>query len=541
VSVAARASAAESRQAPVVKTYRQISPVGGLNTKDSLAAMPEEDAVIIDNLFCQPTWVELRGGKKLLATFTGNPETLMAYNALGSGGATLFACVNNAGTRNIYRVDNAGGGAVGAAVVSGLGSTNIDYNQFGTGSGNFLVLVDGVDSPIIYDGTTWQVVTGASAPFAWTGFGSLSSLSQVAVYKQRLWFVQANTFNVYYLPQNVVGGVLTLLNIGPNFKLGGSIAAVITVSIDNSAGTNDYIAFVSTMGEVIMFQGYDPASVTTFSVAAHFRIGAPIGTGRQCWQKMGMDAAIICQDGLILLSEAMLTDRSQQKLTLSDKVRYGINQAIALYGTNLGWSLLLYPAGNKLVLNVPTTGNRTTSYQYVMSTLTGSWVTWGQLASPLNISCQENYNNQWYFGSPGAVYQGDTGLSDNGTPITWNVEQAFSEMGAENDQKRWTQSAPFFVASGGISVALTMNVDYNSVQPAGLIPLSQSGGAQWNVALWTTPTFWADAQQIVKKWIGTNVVGTAGAMYMQGSAMGVTMKWMMTKHQFEVGGTFYGP
>jgi hypothetical protein len=132
-------------------------------------------------------------------------------------------------------------------------------------------------------------------------------------------------------------------------------------------------------------------------------------------------------------------------------------------------------------------------------------------------------------------------MSDNGAPITWNVEQAFSEMGAENDQKRWTQSAPFFVASGGISVALTMNVDYNSVQPAGLIPLSQSGGAQWNVALWTTPTFWADAQQIVKRWIGTNVVGTAGAMYMQGSAMGVTMKWMMTKHQFEVGGTFYGP
>jgi hypothetical protein len=203
--------ARQGRAQNVAQTYNLIAPVGGLNTKDALASMPETDAVIIDNLFCQTTWVELRGGKSVLATLTGTPETLIPYQALGSGTAQMFAGVNNSGTRSIFRVDNAGGGAVGAPVVGGAGnvvqaltSTNFDYEQFGTGSGEYEILVNGSDGPMIYDGSTWQVVTGVSAPFAWTGFGSLSSLRQVAVYKQRLWFAQAGTFNVYYLPQNVV-------------------------------------------------------------------------------------------------------------------------------------------------------------------------------------------------------------------------------------------------------------------------------------------------------------------------------------------------
>jgi hypothetical protein len=543
MSAASRAQARAGRAVSVAKTHKMISPVGGLNTKDSLAAMPETDAVIIDNLFCQPTWVELRNGKSLLATYTGIPYNLIPYAGLGV--SQMFCSVGNAGTNSIFRVDNAGGGAVGAAVVGGAGGTiqtitnpYFEYAQYGTNAADVVYLVNGVDFPLLFDGAVWRQITTVSAPYALTG-AAPSSLSQVAVYKQRLWFLQGGTFNIYYLPQNVFAGALTLLNIGSNFKLGGYIAAMITISVDNTAGTNDYMAFISTQGEVVMFQGYDPSAVATWSVAAHFRIGSPVGQGRSCWTKMGMDAAIICADGLILLSEAMLTDRSQNKLTLSDKIRYGVNQAIAAYGTNGGWQLQLYPAGNKLILNVPTTGNRLSSYQFVMQTLTGAWVTWGQIASPLNATCWENFNNQLYFASSGAVYQGDTGNTDNGAAITFNVEQAFSEMQFEG-QKRWTQCQPTFIASGSLSVSMNLNVDYNSVQPSGSIPLSQNSSAIWNVSLWSTPTYWGDSQQIVNPWIGLEALGFAGALYMQGSCQSVTLKWMTTRFMFEPGGTFYG-
>lgn len=539
-SSAVRQAIAQGRSQPVYTPYNFAAPVGGLNTKDAIAAMPETDAQIMDNMFPQPTWVEIRGGKQAQATFTGNCETLMPWVGILSTTPQLFAAVNNAGSRNVYRVDNTGGGAVGAPVLSGLSSTNFDYNQFGTGAGEFLLALNGIDSPYIYDGTTWQAVTASSTPYAWTsGPSPLSSLSQVAVYKNRLWFVQKNTMNVYYLPQNVVGGAMTQLNMGPLFKLGGFLSAIITVSIDNSAGTNDYIAFLSNQGELVQFQGYDPASVSTWSEAAHYRLGSPIGTGRACWQKMGMDAAIICQDGLILLSDAMLTDRAQAKETLSDKVRFGINQAIGLNGTYLGWQVLLYPAGNKLLLNVPTNNARTASYTYVMNTLTGAWCTWGYIASSFNAGCYENFNNLLYYGGPNGVWQCDTGQSDAGQPINWACFCAFNYFGSKTQGKRFSACKPYFQTSGALGLSLQMNIDFNMSQPTGTVPISTAQSAVWNVALWNT-TYWGDAQQVTAPWIGLQGEGFCGALYIRGSTSGVTAKWMATTVLFEQGGALYG-
>jgi hypothetical protein len=529
-----------ARMQGVGTPYVLQSPIGGINTKDALASMPETDAVYMDNLFCQPGWVEIRGGRQKLATFTGTALSLLPYAGVLSSTPELFAAVLNSGTGNIYRVDNCGGGAVSSAVVSGLSSAVIDYNQFGTFGGDYLILLtNGSDAPYIYDGTSWQAVTSSSSPFAWTGGPALTTFNQVAVYKQRLWFIQQQTMNCYYLPQNDVGGALTLLNLGPLFKLGGYISAVITISIDNSAGTNDYIAFVSNVGEVIMFQGYDPASVSTWYLAAHFRIGAPVGYGRQCWQKMGMDAAIICQDGLILLSEAMLTDRSQQRNTLSDKIRKGINDNIQLYGTLAGWQLQLFPAGNKLLLTVPTVNTRATSFTYVMNTLTGSWSTWGAFASSFNAACYENFNNLLYYGSVGVVEQCDIGSSDDGSPITWTVKQAFNYFGERSKNKRFTMAKPTFLASAGLSVSVYLSVDFANVRPSGTVPITNGGGALWNVNLWNV-TYWGDAQQVVAPWVGLAGDGYAAALVFSASTANVTAQWMSTLVLFEPGGVFYG-
>ena len=522
-------------------TISVTAPVGGLNTKDALAEMPETDAIIFDNMFPQPTWVEVRGGRARTATFTGNCLTLMPYVGILASTPALFGAVDNAGTRAIYRMDNAGGGPVAAAVKSGLSSALLDYAQFGTGAGEFLLYVNGLDAPVIYDGSTWQDVTTTSTPYAMTGGPSpLSSLSQIAVYKQRLWFAQKNSFNVYYLPQNVVGGALTLLNIGPNFKLGGYLSMMVTISIDNSAGTNDYFAFISNVGEVVMFQGYDPSQLATWSMSAHFRIGQPIVNGRQGWQKMGMDAALLTQDGLILLSEAMLTDRSQNKLTLSDKIRYGINLAQDLYQTNPGWCMLLYPPGNKLILNVPTTNVNTQSFQYVMNTLTGAWCSWGQMASPLNGQCFENFGTNLYMGGPGSVDQIDVGLSDNGAPIQWAVKQAFNFLGDKERLKRFTMAQPTFQASGGLSISLQLSIDFDNTVPVNTVPITQGAPAVWNVALWSAPTYWGDAQQVVRPWLGVQGIGYCAAIYIRGTTANLTAKWMETKILFEPGGQFYG-
>ena len=528
------------------QSYTIAAPVGGLNARDALAEMPETDAILLDNWFPQPTWVEIRGGQVPLATFAGNPQTVAAYSAL-NGLNQLFAGINNTGTFGVYRVDNAGGGSPGAAVVGGSGATiqpvtsvGYDWTMFGTGSAEVLYLLNGLDPPLIYDGTTWYSISTTSSPYALTGGPTpLSSLAYVTRYKSRLWFIQAGTFNVYYLPQNVFAGALTLLNMAPNFNMGGSLALIATNSVDNAAGINDYIAFVSTLGEVVLFQGFDPSQVSTFSEAGHFQIGRPLAKGRRGWAKIGSDAAVICADGLIPLSKALVTDRSQPVIAISDKIRMALNQDAKTFGTTFGWQVVLYPMGTKLLINTPVVVN-TQSYQYVQNTISGAWCTFGKLNSPWNAACFETMGDNLYFGAPGLVAQCDTGQADNGAAILAQAKPAFSYMNDRAQTKLFTQVQPIFQTTGKVSISITLNVDFDTTAPTNTVPVSSGNAAVWNVSLWSTPTFWGDATQISKPWIGLAAEGYSASMQMRVSANLISIKWQSANYLWKPGGQFYG-
>lgn len=541
---AIRALRLQQAQQPEANGHTIAAPVGGLNARDALANMPETDAVVLDNWTCQPTWVELRQGKKTLATFTGICETVAAYNAL-NGINLLFGAAINAGIGSIYRVDNANGGSAGAAVVGGVGNTiqavsNVQYDwlQFNTASAAVLYLVNGSDNPLLFDGTTWHSITTVSTPYALTGGPSpLTSLSQVIRYKSRLWFVQAGTFNVYYLPQNVFAGALTLLPMGSNFNDGGSLAMIATNSVDNAAGINDYIAFISTQGEVVMYQGYDPAQVATWYEAGHFKIGTPLALGRRGWVKLGSDAAVISSDGLIPLSKALVADRSQPLISITDKIRNAVNLAAQVYSGNFGWQVVLFPMGMKIIINVPTSAF-SASYQYVQNTISGAWSTWGLLNSSWNAICFERMGNNLYYGTNGSVAQCDTGTSDDGNPYIVTAKPAFSYFDDPEKLKIFTQCQPIFQVTGALTVSINMLTDFDTTSSTNTVPISATTGAVWNVSLWNV-SFWGDAERIAKPWIGLAATGYSASMEMRANVMGLTAKWQSTNYLYKQGGLFY--
>src|ERR1700761_8108525 len=71
-------------------THQVPAPIGGLNAVDSIADMPESDALVLANWFPQPPYVQLRNGYSTWATgFPTWVETIMPYsNAVGE---KLFA------------------------------------------------------------------------------------------------------------------------------------------------------------------------------------------------------------------------------------------------------------------------------------------------------------------------------------------------------------------------------------------------------------------------------------------------------------------
>ena len=194
-----------ARPAPILRAAKQASarvasipaPIGGWNARDSLANMKPTDAVSLTNYFPTATNVVLRGGYQKHATgFPGQVETLMPYN--GATSQKLFA-ISNGG---IYEATTAG--AIGAAAVSGLTNSRWESTNVATAGGNYLYAVSGGNSPLLYDGTTWTAITGASTP-AITGV-TTSELDNICLFKNRVWFIQRNTLKAWYLPTQSVGG-----------------------------------------------------------------------------------------------------------------------------------------------------------------------------------------------------------------------------------------------------------------------------------------------------------------------------------------------
>jgi hypothetical protein len=143
------------RQVSITETV--TAPIKGWNARDPLASMKPDEAVYLDNWFPTTGSVDLRKGSENFSTgMTGLVESLMSYNSPSV--SQLFGAVDE------YIYDVSASGAVGAAEVSGLTSAQWQHINFTTAAGSFLYIVNGADTPYLYDGATWTSITGASVP-----------------------------------------------------------------------------------------------------------------------------------------------------------------------------------------------------------------------------------------------------------------------------------------------------------------------------------------------------------------------------------------
>ena len=312
------------------------APVGGWNARDSLTAMQPNEAVILENWFPATTECTLRNGYTKWSTgITGQVETIMAYS--GANSDKLFAIAGG----KVY--DCTSGGAVGAAVVSGLTNSRWGYCNIATTGGNFLSMANGVDAPRLYNGTTWSTptITGVTA----------TNLKDPILYAERQFFIEKNTLKTWYLPVDSIAGAANPVDISSLATKGGYIVAHGTWTIDAGTGVNDHYVIMTNRGQVIVYQGTDPSSTTTWSMVGVWDIGAPVGA--RALYKYAGDMLLITQDGVVPLSGALQSSRVQPRVAITDKIQYAISEAVTNYATNFGWQLMYVPTINQLWLNVP--------------------------------------------------------------------------------------------------------------------------------------------------------------------------------------------
>lgn len=488
------------------------APVGGWNARDSLTAMQPSDAVILENWFPATTECVLRSGYTQWATgLPAQVETLMAYN--GADSKKLFAISDG----KVYNVSS--GGAVGAAVVTGLSNSRWGYLNIATSGGNFLSMANGVDTPRTYDGTSWAnaTITGVTS----------TTLMNPTLYAQRQFFIQKHTLKVWYLPVQSIGGAAASVDISPYVNKGGYIVSHGTWTIDAGQGVDDHYVIMTSQGQIVVFQGIDPNVSTDWQMVGVWDIGAPVGD-RSLYKYAG-DMLVVSQDGVVPMSAALQSSRVNPKVAITDKIQYAISESITSYGSNFGWQLLYVPTINQLWLNVPTQeGNN--QVQYVMNTITGAWCTY----TGWNANCFELFNDEPYFGGNGFVGHAYFGNSDNGSNINGFGLQAFNNFNNAGSLKRFTMARPIFRTDGSPTFNMAINVDFNTDAPVASLTYTPSSYATWDNGIWDA-ALWGGGLSVFQQWQGVTGVGYYGAPVVQTAANGIQVRWVSTDIVIEGG------
>lgn len=495
------------------------APVGGWNARDPLAEMNPLDAVVMDNFYPSTGTVDLRAGRAVWATgLTGSVKAILAYNSVSS--QKLFASTEN----GIYDISTSG--VVGAAVAT-CTSGKWEYRVFTTAGGIFLVAVNGVDKLKVYDGATWKVIDGASTP-AITGI-TTSDIVNLNIFKRRLWFVLKNSLSAYYLGIDSFGGAAVEFPMGPAFTKGGYIVAQANWTIDGGQGVDDYLVTVTSEGELVIYQGTDPATVGAFALVGTYDVGKPLG--RKCFTKYGGDLLYLSRQGVFPLSKLLQSATLEKTKSLNDKIGNAFKESILSYGNNNGWMIKLHPTQSAVVVNVPMVEGQS-SVQYVMNDITKAWCRF----TGWDADVFEIFQTDLYSGLGSTVYKNWVGTVDGTVPITGKCQQAYISLGGA--QKAINLLRPNMNLQGLVTVQTALDSDFNLFGSVDQSVINYGNGFNlWDSGTWDSSVWSGGLSPTGRQWFTcANNPGFFHSFRLQCTSSTASLSWVSTDYVFQRAG-----
>lgn len=507
------------------------APTGGLNALNPISNMPEGDAVVMRNLFPEPFGCRLRKGYKEHATgLDGEVCSLLRYAAL-DGTVKLFAVDQS------HIIDVTVPGDYSAATPEAP-STNPwwQFTNMANAAGTFLIAVNGADPGFIWAADGYhELKSGDGTNYTISGVDPIDLVQPIA-HQHRLWFVEKDSTNAWYLPPEQVFGVAKFFDFGGNFNRGGFLQALVTYTVDSGYGPNDYLAAVSSAGEVSLYQGIDPDDPVEWKLIGVFYAGATFT--RRCWTKFGGDFALLTQYGMVTMNSILKpADDSVLNNALSLKIQYLISEVVTEGYYRPGWEVLTYPAANMMIINVPGIIPEQT-FQLVYNTLTKAWSQF----SGMMANCWLSVFDSIAFGGNSKVYRAWEGALDNvplngegGDLIQGECQQAFSYFGTPGANKHFKMFRPTFLYSGRFDyrAGANMNFDFATQPPPAAFNTSNYG--VWNTSLWDEGDVWSGGSQSDKQWVSIVGIGYAGSIRIA-IKTGSEVTWVSTDWLMEKGG-----
>ena len=451
---------------------------------------------------------------------TTTAQTISSITRGGTGNLTATlttASAHNLVTGNQVTITGASASQYnGTYKITVTGSTTFTYTMASDPGGNATVV--GTYSVLGIIGGT----TGAT-----TYTVDSSTFINVNLFKNRLYFTQKDTLKVWYLDVDAIGGEAFPLDFATIARNGGYLQAMGTWTIDAGEGVDDYAVFVTSMGEVIVYNGTDPTDATTWVLKGVWQIGQTFA--RRCFFKWSGDLLLLTQDGLLPLASALQSSRLDPRVALTDKIYYAVSQAADDYSTNFGWQINYFAKQNMLILNIPVTGGQE---QYVMHTITKSWARF----TDIKANCWEIHNDNMYFGGSGYVGQFWNDFADDGNNINATVQQAYNYFDTRGQQKRFTMIRPTIISENGVpNIQGQVNLDFDTDYVTGSLafnPITYAVG-KWDTAKWDQSSW--GGKVINKNWQSVTGIGYCAGLQLTTASQDVDVRWTSTDFVMEQG------
>jgi hypothetical protein len=321
-------------------------------------------------------------------------------------------------------------------------------------------------------------VIAAASALTITGVDT-STLSDVWLYKERLFFVEKDTLVAWYLPAGSVGGAANDISLAGVFRRGGSLLFGTTWASQAGDTLDDYCIFVSTEGEVAVYSGTDPSDAAAWGLQGRYDIGKPLG--KRAVVTVGGDALIATDDGIVSLSAAVGKDPARMSLSMvTTPIRESWRQQVNRASSDV--ELHKWTDENLLLVVFPTA-----SRMFTANLLTGAWATQGGWHG----TCLGEYLDDFFVGrTDGRAYKINDGGTDDGEAFTARVCFAFSDMGDPTAYKTISMARASFFVAGGFSYKISIATDYNVTFPPApdattdLGDVMVWGTSDWGEAVW---------------------------------------------------------
>lgn len=445
-----------------------------------------------------------------LAT-TETAQTITSITHVGAVATLNTALAHGLETGNYVTISGASPSAYnGSFVITKVDADTFTYTMASTPGSNATV-------PGSY---TVLGITGADS----------STFINVNLFKNRLYFTQKDTLNCWYLDPEALAGAASPLYFGSIARSGGYLQAMGTWTLDAGQGADDYAVFVTSMGEVIVYNGTDPDIAEKWQLKGVWQLGQTFS--RRCFYKWSGDLLLLTQDGLVPLASALQSSRLDPRVNLTDKIYYAVSQAATQYYAEFGWQIIYYASENMLILNIPSTNG---IEQYVMHTITKSWARF----TGINAFCWVNSgDNDIHFGGDGYVGTFYDTFADNGQNIVGAVQQAYSYFDSPGQNKRFTSVRPILQTDNGVPTVLcNISTDFQPVDNLGQVTFNPS---ILNTGVWDSSTWdnynWGGGLITTRTWQGVTGIGFSGSINMTVASQGIEFHWASTDYIFEAGG-----